>query len=574
MDIAASICSTLGGQGRRHFMRKHRTSSIQFAVSLSLFILLFPACGLWARVTTPAEARRVVAGWLAENAEPFGVQLGRNITSVQTFPGSSGEPLYYLVRLSPSGFMVVSADDLVEPILGFADAHDYEPSAEDPLTALVTRDMNERIAAAYDRRSGQLRAQSTTQTQSRWRDLIDRASQPRAEIGALGRQTVSDVRVAPLLKTRWAQGSVCGAYCYNYYTPNNYLAGCVATAMAQVMYYHRYPTTGIGRRPFTIRVGGTDRTAYTRGGDGVGGPYAWDDMVPVPNCGTTLRQRQAIGALHHDAGLAVRTEYRPDVALADAFVIAGGFRTAFRFSSAVNGANNGREIGGGLLGMINPNLDAGLPVVLAIVGSGGHAVVADGYGYDLTTQTRTLYHHVNMGWGGAGDIWYNLPIIDKYNSVVTCIYNIFPEGTGEIISGRVLDASGRPIAGALVRATLDASTYETTTDEKGIYALSRLPSGATFEMEVDKSGLSFAKQRVATEVSRDWRASAGNRWGIDFIGTPVVDAGLEDTVDFVCFAFLAGGEWTYPNLADFAARWLTGVQLSESTPVDLPILAD
>lgn len=556
-------------------MRKHRTSSIHLAVSFSLFILLTPACGLWARVTTPGEARLVVAGWLADNPEPFGAPLGRDIASVETFRGNFRETLYYLVRLRPSGIVIVSADDLVEPILGFSDVQDYYPLGEDPLTAWVTGDMNERIPAAYARLSGRLRAQSITETQSRWRDLIDRAERPQGEIHALGRQNISDVWVAPFLRTRWAQGSVCGMYCYNYYTPNNFLAGCVATAMAQVMYYHRYPATGVGRRQFTIRVGGRDQSAYTRGGDSAGGPYSWDDMVPVPNCSTTLRQRQAIGALHYDAGLAVRTEYRANVALADALVIAGAFRTAFRFSNAVNGLNNGREIGGGLPGMINPNLDAGLPVVLAIVGAGGHAVVADGYGYDLTTQTRTVYHHLNMGWGGRGDIWYNLPNVDKYNAVVACIYNIFPEGTGEIISGRVLDTAGYPIVDAVVQAKRQAYTYETATDDRGIYALTRLPSDATFEIEVSKPGLSFVKQVVATETSRDWRASAGNRWGIDFVGTPVATLHRKEAIDFVCFAFLAGDEWTYADLAAFAEGWLTGVELPEdpqNTPVELPVL--
>jgi len=48
--------------------------------------------------------------------------------------------------------------------------------------------------------------------------------------------------------------------------------------------------------------------------------------------------------------------------------------------------------GDGLIGMVNPNLDANLPVCFGIHGSGntGHEVVCDGYGYN----SGTMYHHI------------------------------------------------------------------------------------------------------------------------------------------------------------------------------------
>ena len=65
-------------------------------------------------------------------------------------------------------------------------------------------------------------------------------------VSALG--SISDVRVGPLLTTTWGQtgaGGTGGPSCYNYYTPNHYACGCVATAIAQIMYFHRYPTERI-----------------------------------------------------------------------------------------------------------------------------------------------------------------------------------------------------------------------------------------------------------------------------------------------------------------------------------------
>jgi hypothetical protein len=535
-----------------------RFSRIALTVGFSLFLLLVAAVDLKARVATPQEARQVVSGWLADNAEPFDTRLGRDITDVETFTGSDGEPIYYLVRLSPSGFVVVSADDLVEPVVAFSDANDYEPSREDPLTALLASDLNERIAAAYESSPGQLQAQSLTATQSKWQELMHRATRTPDEIRILSRKTVSDVRVAPLVKTRWSQSSVCSAYCYNYYTPNHYLCGCVATAMAQLMYYHRCPAAGVGRRSFTVGVAGNDQIAYTRGGDGSGGPYAWTDMVLSPACSATAEQRQAIGALCYDAGLAVGMKYGASVSYADAFAIPNALTEVFRFGNAVNGANGGKEIGTGLAGMINPNLDAEMPVLLTLLGSAGHAIVADGYGYDLSAQTRTLYHHLNMGWAGTSDLWYNLPDVGNYNAVVACVYNIFTEGQGEIVSGRVTDAFDRPLAGVVVRAGLQSRTYETVTRDEGIYAFVGLPSNSTFTLEVRKPGFGFVQRTVATGASRDWKPASGNQWGVDFVGTSTVDSDADDDVDFVDFASLASEPWTYSDLAAFVAHWLTG----------------
>ena len=62
-----------------------------------------------------------------------------------------------------------------------------------------------------------------------------------------------------------------------------------------------------------------------------------------------------------------------------------------------------------------------------------------------------MYHHLNMGWGGSQDAWYNLPTIDTtpndYDSVRETIYNILPSKNydGEMVSGRVFDPNGEPL---------------------------------------------------------------------------------------------------------------------------------
>lgn len=344
-------------------------------------------------------------------------------------------------------------------------------------------------------------------------------------VGLLGETSISDVWVAPLLQSKWSQSNVCGEACYNYYTPpyedgnsSNYVCGCVATAIAQLIRYHEYPTSGIGVNEFTIYIEGANTTAFTRGGDGSGGPYNWNEMVLEPGCGITLAQRQAIGALCYDAGVSVNMNYGPFGSGAGLLKTKDELPDTFGYSNAIAGFDGSDLSGPGLNGMANPNLDANHPVLLAIRRPGvGHAIVSDGYGYD----NSTLYHHLNMGWGGSSDAWYNLPDILNYDTVDECIYNIFTSGSGEIISGRVTDGTfGDPISGAEVTAQrTGGGTYNAVTNSNGIYALAKIPSASTYDISVTKFGCSFTDQNVATGTSTNYSDISGNVWGVDFVGT-------------------------------------------------------
>ena len=396
---------------------------------------------LWAAPADDKQAAAAVRGWLRQEAAPMGVSLGRDIRGVTTYRDDKGAAVYHVVAFVPSGFAIVSADDQIEPVIAFAGSGMYDPSDRNPLGALVTHDLPGRLAAVQEtsgRDMAALRA-SKASARGKWRNLIDRAAAPAVEAG-LG--SVSDVRVAPLIATRWSQTTVSGNACYNYYTPpgaegtaTNYPSGCAATACAQLMRFWQHPVAGVGTPAFNIAVDSVVQPRNLRGGDGAGGAYSWSDMVLVPASGSTLVQRQAIGALCHDAGVAINMGYTASGSGADTLINATALVNTFGYSNAVKGYNSGGNIGAGLNAMANPNLDAGYPVLFGITGTpGGHAIVGDGYGY----SSGTLYHHCNMGWAGTSDAWYNLPTIDSaagtftstYKCVVTCTSPAWAAATG------------------------------------------------------------------------------------------------------------------------------------------------
>ena len=495
-------------------------------VLAAVFSIFLSGTGLRAAPTTASRAEMVVKGWLKLTPLPLGVGLSQNVLKVETFQDDRGSPVGFVVCLHPAGFVVVSADDLVEPIIAFTDEGVHAFSQDSLIRTLVMQDVLARVHSARIESAG-LRALAQTAGDSnrgKWKRLEAAAAETQAEISIAGRSYLSDIRVAPFIRSRWGQSSICSGtqYCFNYDTPEHHPCGCVATAMAQLMYYHAYPP---------------DR-------------YAWQEMVLAPNCNTTDLQCKAIGRLCYDAGVAAKTQYGPNASTSDVDNATTALRDSFGYANAVIGWNWTANLGEGLVDMLNPNLDAGYPVILQIAGTSGHAVLADGYGYDLGIP----YHHLNLGPENSHttfNIWYNLdhdpPLIDPgqnilYDTIEQCSYNIFPQGHGEILSGRVTDIYGNPISAVTVSAVLHelpTRIWSAETNENGIYALVGIDPRSTYLVRAEKSGHHFPERIEIVGESEDHQAVSGNRWGIDFRDTSVI-AGTSIQIG------LESLQWDYP----------------------------
>lgn len=508
------------------------------------------------------EAARAVQGWLKADAHPLGELMGARVQRVETFQDAAGEPLYHVVYLQPSGFAIVPADDGVEPVICFASRGTFDPSPKNPLGAMVSRDLPQRMQQARrpatKASGGKSNAQGRLAPAAKWQKLMaTTANGSNANAMANDASAISSMRVAPLVSTDWSQSTAFDSTsiaCYNYYTPPygpgntyNFVCGCVATAMAQLMYYWQYPGTGVGTGSYEIYVDDVGRIASLRGGDGNGGPYKWSSMPTLApgSRNPTLAQCQAIGALTYDAGVAANMDYDEGNSGGSGTYIHNAktaLVNAFYYPNAVMGGydDGSDNIGSNLSAMVNPNLDAHHPVLFGIANSTSrHAIVCDGYGYYFST----LYHHLNMGWSGMDNAWYALPYIDAESEQVvftiidSCIYNVFTNGTGEIISGRVISASGLPVGGATVTATqAGGGTYTATTDTNGIYALIELPSAADYSINVFKSGYVTATGDYSTGISMDYSMNTGNYWGADFVlattSSPLVVNGGFEAGDF------------------------------------------
>lgn len=507
---------------------------VRICLVMLLIFLLLNNLDVFAAPTTGDQAREVVKGWLRLNEQPLGTSIQAHIKDIQTFSDQNGDCAYHIVSLQPRGFVIVSGDDGLEPVVAFSQDGVYDSSPDSPLGALIQYDFRPRVQAI--RQSGPMQAsphmqQSMNQAGRKW-DLLTGAAGADGRddpIQLAGQPSITDMRVDPLVLSQWGQ-TTCSTSpplaCYNYYTPplppttpdgdpNNYPTGCVATAMAQVMRYHTYPSGPTAGNAYTITVNGSPvNNVLVRGGDGFGGPYNWAMMAYQPDSMTTLPERQAIGALCFDAGISVNMSYTPTLSTASLSTADTSLVNEFSYSNSIWGSWPGLS---SLIDMINPNLDYAHPVMLGINSPNPeHAIVVDGYGY----IDSTLYHHLNMGWEGVQDAWYNFyaDMPEGYSTVFETVYNIFITDGEEIISGRVMDAFGSPLAGETVTAQRSGGgTYQAVTNARGIYAIAHVPSASTYTVSVASTACSYNDQIVNTTTSNDGTAFTGNVWGVDFV---------------------------------------------------------
>ena len=442
------------------------------AVAVSAIVVLYASAEEVSADSAGVAAQR----WLEDGAA-LGCNLGVAVDSIRTCSPQE-DASFHVVKLKGGGFVVMSSDTTREPVVAFSSGGDLVESDANPMWVLLKKDLALRIGeeSATNRKSGLLKAtvggSYSSGNEAKWNRLLGksggllRASQ--------GVSSISDVRVVPLVQSKWNQGNVGGSPCYNYYTPNNYVCGCVATAGAQLMRYFEWPRSDISVAPFTnphCEVDGSTRTLTTQGG------YCyWNQMPLVPDGSITEQERQAIGKLTSDIGICVGMSYAGNGSSSGGYMLSEVFTNHYGYANALS-LEWRHDISGSddMKNALLSNFDAGLPVAIGLSGAGGHEIVGDGYGY----SDDTLYLHFNMGWSGTDDAWYAPPKLagSQYNFSVLdgCVCNIFTNSAyanGVICSGRVLDPTGAPIANAVVSAKKSGTVVKSaTTNAKGIYAL-------------------------------------------------------------------------------------------------------
>lgn len=554
--------------------------------------MLAVACGVQAAPVGTAEVKVAAKAWAARGAA-LGARIGTGgVDSATAYAVTNGYS-FYAVKLTGGGTVFLSSDTEFEPVIAFSPDSNIDLSKEEnPLLQLLRRDIIARVGLR-DLRKASLASGAAAQgaatgvNEQKWAAFGIKTQQSpiaaqggavlttavisdEATASAAPVQVVDDLCVAPLLTTKWNQTTDAnGNPCFNYYMWSElgggeshtgyWPCGCTATAMSQVMNFHRYPTAEQTAKTYTCKVDDASVSLATKSG-----AFDWDKMVDWPdgNFSMTDAQREAIGHLTWNVAVALGSSFAADSTGASPSKIAETLRDGFGYANAWSYWDDAKWSSGkgGLHDretrekIVHANLDAGRPVLFGIYGftSGhigdysywaGHAVVGDGYGYQSVDGEKTAYVHVNMGWGGVDDVWYNIPEIDAANSgahigsggttflyMGSATFNIFPTvdgGEGEILSGRIYDEDRQPLAGAVVSVyENDALIKTAVSDAHGVYSFI-LPGGHTYTVSASSAdgrlvadpltGIELAATVGDSNYVVDSEEKVGNSWGNDFV---------------------------------------------------------
>lgn len=205
-----------------------------------------------------------------------------------------------------------------------------------------------------------------------------------------GAATKTADAVQPLLKSKWGQE-------YPYSKQTQYVTGCVATAVAQVMYYHKWPAQGKGQESYTVKFDNTIRSA-----DFTKSHYDWDNMLPDYNRrNITTKQEDAVALLMNDVGIATNMQYTDRASGTQSYMAERALRNYFDYdASMVTRAYEGID---NFIEIVKKELRNGFPLYISgdSKTGGGHAWVCDGF----DEEDR---FHMNFGWNGQANGYYSL----------------------------------------------------------------------------------------------------------------------------------------------------------------------
>ncbi len=342
---------------------------------LLLFSAIITAGYCQAEQLTPEQALARVR--TAAGPQSRAVDMTRMSNLVYTAKTDDNADLYIFNASAGDGYMIVSADDCAAPLLGYTDKGDFDP-----------RNMPDNLKAWIE----------GYQRQIAWAS----ARGIRYEAGS----SSSRAEVAPLLKTKWDQGAPYNNKCPLVGSTRTY-TGCVATAMAQVMKYHEWPTRGTGSHSYTWTTENGEKKTLSASFNTA---YDWANMLDEYTSTSTTAQNDAVAKLMYNCGVSVDMGYGTGASGALSSKIPGALSTYFGYDKGMAylqrdcyGINQWEEIIYNELAAKRPVLYDGISN-LGQDNQVGHEFVCDGY--------RDGYYHINWGWSGMSDGYFKLTALD------------------------------------------------------------------------------------------------------------------------------------------------------------------
>lgn len=365
---------------------------IRYGLLLAMAII---AQTLGAALRQEDEARALALAYMGKSKGNHDIILKSESFHSSATRGNEASPSFYIFNneCEDGGFVIIAASDHIRPVLGYSE-------------------------------QGHLTAQELPDNLQNWLNWIEQATiyleqHPEAALSEASTNSSVTTPIAPLLQNiAWSQITPFNELC-----PNRYPAGCVATALAQVIYYYRYPQHGKGG---TLSYTSTSGLRQTLDFSTQSYNYAlmfdrYDEQKAYSQA-----QLQEVAQLSYHCGLLSHMDYRKDESGASEFFIPYTMNTYMGYDAKAQCLERAVYTYEEWNTLMLTELNARRPVIYCGSSSkGGHCFILDGINSD------GLYH-VNWGWAGQGNGYYNISILKP---------SIFGVGTSDANDGFVTNQS-------------------------------------------------------------------------------------------------------------------------------------
>lgn len=378
-----------------------KTISIFFAIALAL--------NLSAETVNTKQAVSTARQFFKDNAgtgnEAMTLVRTGHATRVVTPVAISDAPTYYVYNRQGGGWVIIAADDCVNPILGYSFTGEF-PAGEtipDNLRWWLDDCISVQIAVA--------RAQGYKAPKTAGNDHV---------LTADGKEYETAL---------WDQGAPYNGECPIIQGVQT-ITGCVATAAAIKCRYHQWPYKGSGTTPSYTYDSDESFKRYTVPENKLGRVYDYDNMPLRYTSSATKEQKAAVAALMHDMGTGCKMmygwygsgAYTPDLEYS--------LKTYFHYDKNLHLEYRDSYNDNTWCKMLVKELDEIGPILYSGVDShdgGGHEFIFDGY-------SGTSTFRVNWGWSGSGNGYFNLdlniPGSYKFNLYQDAILGCKPDKSG------------------------------------------------------------------------------------------------------------------------------------------------
>ncbi len=340
---------------------------------------------------------------------------------------SADNAYYYVFNVADNGgFVIVSGDDRTNPILGFSDEGNFDANK-------IPANMKSWLEGYAE----QIKALDNMTDQ-----------QAKTLLAAPKLRATVDTRnsIAPMITTKWDQATPYWNECPEFMSVEDgdtigelAYTGCVATAMSQIMKFYEYPAQTSQVIPaYSFTYGDGNYNYSTVQMEEL--PITTFDWAHMKDSYTGAEDEVYTTAVAHlmlYVGCAIKSQYGTSATGAYTDDIPNGF-AQFGYGSKLAYRNDYTQ--DVWEGMVYDELAAGRPMIYnGTAGSGGgHSFICDGFEYGN-------YFHINWGWGGMGNGYFQLAVLNPhesgiggsssaegYNMKQNIVYNVIPGGTAPV----------------------------------------------------------------------------------------------------------------------------------------------